>query len=295
MFRYMVPLLTRRLPLYIPDLPGYGESTHSDPTTESSSKRSWSIDILTGLSIILNLPEGCPKQPIILVGHDRGGHLAHRLAVDFSHPTLQHSIHSHFNLLGVCLLDIVPALAQFEALSNPITAAEKFHRGFLAGPLAEEMMTAYGGGRFAEKMIWQWSGLSESDDDGDETGRRTRLVEGIAEYRTVFDRPEVIKAVCADYRAAAYVDAAEQVEDEKEGRRIEVDLLAVWSSKSFAGVDVKEVWRKWTNEEKAKVEGVEIGGEVGHFLCEEAPVETGEAVSMWVERLVKKWEGEGGA
>ncbi|RPA86689.1 alpha/beta-hydrolase [Ascobolus immersus RN42] len=291
LWRYIIPLLPD-YPLYIPDIPGYGESKHTKITNETFSKRALGTDILTALSTILDVKEG-KKQNIILIGHDRGARIIHRLAVDYSHPKAASSsaadVLSKFEILGAGLLDIVPTVVQFESFQNGKVAAGTFHWSFLAAkhPLPENMIAAYGGGKFCRDMILGWSGLK----DDDESERATRVKEGAEEYVKSFDTTMTIEASCADYRAAAEVDAEEQVEDQKEWRKIRVPTLVMFSETYLGSrYDVETVWTEWTGvidgSRKLKVKGV--GNGVGHFLPEEAPAETAETLKEWIEELLTK-------
>lgn len=209
--------------------------------------------------------------------------------MDYSHSTnpSDRAILDRFNILGAGLLDIVPTKIQFESLQDPKVAAGTFHWSFLAfkEPMPEEMIKAYGGGRFARDLILTWSGLDS--DEGANDGRRERVEEGVEEYVKSFDTEETIRASCADYRSAAMVDVDEQVEDQREGRKVEVDTLVVYSEKYLGSrYKVGEVWKDWVKE-GTRLECRGIGRDVGHFLPEEEPKETAEALRTWVERLLK--------
>jgi haloacetate dehalogenase len=93
--------------------------------------------------------------------------------------------------------------------------------------------------------------------------------EARAEYLRHFKNPEVIHAICEDYRAGATFDF--QLDEADRGRKkIACPLLALWGSRGALQnwYDVLEVWRGWADD----VRGRAI--ESGHFLAEEAPDET---------------------
>lgn len=104
-------------------IPGYGESTHSatPSNTAAYSKRAIGNIILEALKKLLKTPE----RKIILLGHDRGARIIHRLAVDAAEGFLQEKY--GFDLLGVALLDIVPTIVQFASFADPAVAAATFH------------------------------------------------------------------------------------------------------------------------------------------------------------------------
>jgi pimeloyl-ACP methyl ester carboxylesterase len=138
MWRHTVPLLPPDIPLFIPDLPGYGRSA---PLSVPSSKVKQGAAIVSTLSAILPSNR---KHPIVLVGHDRGARICHRLAVDNS-PT------SNLPILGVVFLDIVPTLVQWRTFADPKASMGCFHLAFLAEvEVATAMIHAQGGDVWAK-------------------------------------------------------------------------------------------------------------------------------------------------
>jgi haloacetate dehalogenase len=96
--------------------------------------------------------------------------------------------------------------------------------------------------------------------------------EAIAEYCRSFRDPASISATCEDYRAAASIDLVHDEADRD--RRVGAPLLALWGTQGLVGrlYDVVSVWR----EKASDVTG--YGFPVGHFLPEEAPRETANAL-----------------
>jgi pimeloyl-ACP methyl ester carboxylesterase len=89
--------MPHKCPLFVPDLPGYGASA---PITKND-KLSVGKVILAALQTEVkrsSLGNSATNIPVILVGHDRGARIAHRLAV---------SGHQGVNIKGICLVDIV--------------------------------------------------------------------------------------------------------------------------------------------------------------------------------------------
>lgn len=199
--------------------------------------------------------------PIILIGHDRGARVSHRLTVS-GFPGL--------SILGVCLIDIVPTSTQWQHYSSPALAAKEvtgyFHWPFLANvPLATRMITAYGASTFCTEMIQSWAGKNS-------TGLSAlKSDDSLAVYGGFFENEEVVRASCEDYKHGASTDLEAQEEDQKAGRKIEKPLLLIYG-KDFIGkrYDFGTVWNEWVKE------GVEIqhhglGDGIGHFGAEEAP------------------------
>lgn len=259
--------------MFVPDIPGYGESTYSaaPSNTTAYSKREIGNIILEALKRLLDAPE----RKIILLGHDRGARIIHRLAVDAAEGILQENY--GFNLLGITLLDIVPTIVQFASFTDPAVAAATFHWSFLAAPspLPENMIEALGGDIFVDSLIRKWTG----------TSGESQVSLSIPIYAAYFKRPSIIAASCADYRAGALVDAPEQVADQKKGRKISCPTYVLYSEGYLGSrYEVGKVWNDWVDGGKGllRVEGV--GNGVGHFLCEEAPEEVTNGVLRWIRK-----------
>ena len=79
--------------------------------------------------------------------------------------------------------------------------------------------------------------------------------------------PESVHGICADYRAGATVDYADDKADEAEGRTIAAPTLMLWGSKGFAVAngDPLAIWRRWAR----SVTGRAVDS--GHFIPEEDP------------------------
>ena len=181
-----------------------------------------------------------------VVGHDRGGRVAHRMALD--HPT-------HVERLA--LIDIAPTATMY-ANTNREFATRYFWWFFLIQPfdVPEHMI-----GADPEYFLRQHIGRQlKSTDAANE--------ELFQQYLRCYRDPATIHAICEDYRAAASIDLEHDAADA--GRKVEAPLLALWGAKGVVGslFDVLETWR-----EKA----VNVSGRVldcGHTLQEERPDET---------------------
>ena len=105
--------------LVMPDLRGYGDSSHDVGDTDHAhySKRAMAqevIDLLDHLGV----------QDFFLCGHDRGGRVAHRLALD--HPS---------RVKKLCVIDIAPTLDMYAATDFAYARAY-YHWFHLIQPLS---------------------------------------------------------------------------------------------------------------------------------------------------------------
>ncbi|KAL1607269.1 hypothetical protein SLS59_002232 [Nothophoma quercina] len=275
LWRHVIPLLPSH-PLFIPDLPGYGNSA---PPSQHD-KVSIGLLILSALSELLSSGTSTVDTPrsVVLIGHDRGARVAHHL-----HLSSPSSPVGSFHIKGLALLDIVPTLSQWAIGDEAEKATGWFHWSFLANPsIAIPMINAYGGGKWARNMIQRWSG---NDEDGK---RKLRDGDALDVYSAFFDRPSVIEATTFDYEAGATKDVVFEREAIGQGRKIEVPLLLVYSAgflSKRAKKSILEVWSEpwsaWSN----SITECPIGGGVGHFVPEEAPEETAEALRNWLKAL----------
>lgn len=183
-------------------------------------------------------------------GHDRGGRVAYRLALDAPEAVEK-----------LAVLDIVPT-AQMWAGMDAALAMTTYHWMFLAQPAPfPETLIAAAPDFFLDRTLASWTGTGTLD---------CFPAPSLAAYREALTRPANIHAFCEDYRAGASLDRAYDEADRAAGRKIEAPLLALWGG---AGIPAKgrsplPVWREWAND----VRGEAI--DCGHFLPEEAPAET---------------------
>ena len=96
--------------------------------------------------------------------------------------------------------------------------------------------------------------------------------QAMAEYLRCFSNPDTIHASCEDYCAAATIDLEHDKHDLS--AKLAMPLLVLWGQKGAMerNYDVLSAWR----ERATNVRGKAL--ECGHYLAEECPEETAEAL-----------------
>lgn len=242
--------LTRRL--IIPDLPGYGLS-QTEPGAAAAEKRAWA-------RALAGLMDAVEIGAADIAGHDRGGRLAYRFALD--HPS---------RVRRLIVLDILPTIAYWRGLATQDFALKIYHWMFLAqpAPLPETLIGA-APEFYIEDKLSRWSG------GGDLSAFDPGALEA---YKDNARRPERLAAMCDDYRAGAGMDAANDADDEAHGRKIAAQTLALWGAAGLAQRSAAplEIWSRWCAQDVAGA-----GLKCGHFLPEEAPEQTASEVSRFL-------------
>ena len=235
-WRDVAPQLAKKFTVVAADLRGYGDSS-KPPDGENHlnySKRAMAqdqVEVMASLGF----------QKFAVVGHDRGGRVAHRMALDHADRVTK-----------LAILDIVPTYKVLHSVTNELATAN-FHWWFLIqkAPLPETLI-----GNSAE--VWLRS-------------RFERIPPGIlskeafAEYLRSFTLPGSIHASCEDYRAGATIDLVHDAADLD--HKISCPVLILWGQRGAWPklYDVLEVWR----ERASNATGKEMP--TGHFIAEEKP------------------------
>lgn len=244
MWAGVAPDLADRFTVVVPDLRGYGHSSSPDSTGgENYTKRAMARDMVAVMRAL-------GFERFRLAGHDRGGRVAYRLALD--HPQAVERL---------ALLDIIPTIEMWERV-DARRAVSSYHWSFLAQPNPmPERLIAGDPVFYLDHTLASWT-----------RGKSTApfASEALAEYRKCFSRPGGIHGPCEDYRAGATLDPEHDRGDREAGRRIACPTLVLWGSEGTpaSSGDVLAIWRDWAED----VRGEAI--ESGHFLVEEAPDET---------------------
>lgn len=181
-----------------------------------------------------------------VVGHDRGGRCAYRMALD-----------SPGVVTACAVLDVVPTGDAF-ARADAEFALGHWVWSFLAAPALVPELLGKAPQVLVEHVLDAWA-----DDPG------ALPADVRAEYAAALADPVTGHAVCEEYRAAATLDVAHD-EADRGVRRITCPLLALWSATGAvaAWYEPLALWRAWADDVR--------GGPLpcGHFLTEEAPGDT---------------------
>jgi haloacetate dehalogenase len=218
-----------------PDLRGYGRSRGPHPTPDHSAhcKRAVAADVG-------GVMDALGHERFFLAGHDRGGPVALRLALD--QPD---------RVLRLAALDCIPISEHLRRVDAAFAAAY-WHWFFFAQPQTPERVIN------ADPDSWY---------DGDPA---VMGAENYAEWRAATRNPEVVRAMREDYRAGLTIDRAHEEADRAAGTRLNCPVLALWSLRDDLEKlhgDPRLIWRNWA----AQVDGGGIDS--GHHMAEEAPVE----------------------
>lgn len=144
------------------------------------------------------------------------------------------------------------------------------------------MLAAYGGGKWALDMIDRWSGTNPQGKAKLESDNALEV------YSAFFDQESVIEASCRDYEAGATSDVDAESAAVEQGRSIDVPLLLIYSQGFLPKRAVKpvpEVWGPPWSKSQDLVTDYPIGDGIGHFVPEEAPELSAEALLKWLPTL----------
>lgn len=221
-----------------PDLRGYGDSGKpaSDADHLPYSKRVMAADNVA-------LMDALGHGRFSVIGHDRGGRVGHRMALDHPHAVER-----------LMVLDIAPTLTMYDRTDQAFATAY-FWWFFLIQPFdLPERMIGSDPEYFLRKHIAGQVKVPGSVSE-----------EVIAEYLRCYRDPATIHAICEDYRAAAGVDLDHDRADV--AARMACPLWAVWGARGVVGqtYDVAATWA----EKASDVTGVAL--ECGHAIPEEVP------------------------
>jgi haloacetate dehalogenase len=241
MWRFLAPKLAENHTVICVDLRAYGRSGIPTSTNDHFpySKRAMANELVEVMAKL-----GFPT--FILIGHDRGGRVSYRMALD--HPK---------NVERLAVFDVIPIL---EAWSRADA-------------------------RFAQ-AYWPWSLLSQKEPLPEmyllaapdavfrnPFGQGSFGQEILEEYVSTYRDPVRVHGICEEYRAAApaSIDVEHDRADKEASKRIECPMLHLWAEGGWLDTYYAKdggplgIWRQWA----PHVQGRAIKG--GHFFPEENP------------------------
>ena len=236
----VAPALAKHFTVIASDLRGYGASSKPQGLADHStySKRAMASDQAQLMNAL-----GFSHYGVL--GHDRGGRVAHRLALDYG---------KQVNKLMV--LDISPTLAMYEQTSMQF-ASSYWHWFFLIqkAPIPETMI-----GANTEFFMKQFMG-------GRHAGLSIFAPECWQEYILAMSDPACLHAMCEDYRAAASIDLEHDRQTIAQKQLLEMPVRVLWGEFGQVNACFKplEDWQKL---------GTDVSGQIlqsGHYIPEEIP------------------------
>jgi haloacetate dehalogenase len=250
MWRFLAPKLAEAHTVICADLRAYGRSGIPASTDDHFpySKRAMAKE-LVDLMASLGFPT------FTLIGHDRGGRVSYRMALD--HPK---------SVERLAVFDVIPILeawnrsdARFARTYWPwvlLAQQQPLPESYLLGAPEAVFKNPFGQGSFGLEIL--------------------------DEYLATFRDPERIHGICEEYRAAASIDVEHDRADKEASRQIECPMLHLWAEggplDTFYAKDGGPlgIWRLWA----PGVHGQEMKG--GHFFPEENPDDTADLVKKFL-------------
>src|SRR5271156_4277128 len=250
MWRFLAPKLAENHTVICVDLRAYGQSGIPASTGDHFpySKRAMAKELVETMDTL-----GFPT--FTLIGHDRGGRVSYRLALD--HPT-------HVERLAV--FDVIPILeawnrsdARFAQTYWPwilLSQKEPLPESYLLGAPKAVFDNPFGQGSFGPEVL--------------------------EEYVSTYRDPARVRGICEEDRAAATIDVEHDRADKEASRRIECPMLHLWAEggplDTFYAKDNGPlgIWRRWA----PHAQGQAMKG--GHFFPEENPEETAVLVNEFL-------------
>jgi haloacetate dehalogenase len=212
---------------------------------------------------VIDLLDHLGVKDFFLCGHDRGGRVAHRLAVD--HPG---------RVKKLCVIDIAPTLDMYDATDFAFARAY-YHWFHLVqpAPLPELMI----GGNVKAYLHAKLGGWGSQ-------GLGYIEPEALVEYERCFcdptpnaqGLPAHIHSACEDYRASAGIDLRHDRESRARGDKIACDTLVLWGERGVVN-RLFQPLELWQAQCSARVSGQSLPA--GHFIPEELPGQTAQALA----------------
>lgn len=249
MWHGVAPLLARQFSVIAADLPGYGASD----CAENMSKRALARTLVAAMAAL-------GHERFAVVGHDRGGRVAYRMALD--HPAA---------VTAAAVLDVVPTHDVWDRADARLALAFwPFSLLAQPAPLPERLIVA-APEAVVDNALAEWG------------TPRAVFADAVRDvYVAALRDPAHVHAICEEYRAAAGIDREHDAADLAAGRRIGCPLLALWSASGALASWYADaggplgLWRRWADD----VRGEAVDG--GHFFPEEHPTDTAARIAAFL-------------
>ncbi|MEN9560551.1 MAG: hypothetical protein RLZZ502_1762 [Pseudomonadota bacterium] len=250
-WRQVAPLLVEHFDCIMPDLRGYGDS---DKPRETEHNRFDTMNKRVMANDLVALMQHLGHRQFAVVGHDRGGRVAHRMAVD--HPD---------TVTKLSVLDISPTVHMYQNTTRAFAQAYWWWFYLIQpAPWPERAITACPRDYLDPKIGYGPAGMTPFAD-----GAYDAYLRYLSDYDTNH-------SMCNDYRAAAHRDYEWEVADLAAGRLIQCPLQALWGEQGVVHRLFSPL-NDWANRTH---HGVVSGQPLpcGHYLPEEQPKATAEAL-----------------
>jgi haloacetate dehalogenase len=237
MWHKIAPAFAEDFAVVASDLRGYGDSSkpHGESDHGTYSFRAMARDQVEVMKAL-------GHDRFMVVGHDRGARVAHRMALD--HPR---------TVRKAAVLDILPTLTLYEMTDAEFATAYWEWFFFIQGHDFPEALIGAAPEGFLRYEL------------GPLVDRGVMAPEAWTEYLRCISDPSAIHAMCEDYRAGASIDLEHDRSDLD--RKIICPLLVLWGAENpiWKRFDMLDIWRQRAE----RVEGEALL--CGHYLPEEAP------------------------
>lgn len=253
-WRHVAPRLARDHTVVVADLRGYGQSSapEDDAGHETYAKRSMAADMVAAMADL-------GFRRFSVAGHDRGGRVAYRLALDTPEAVER-----------LVAVEMAPT-AHYWRNFGAAMALKAYHWTFLAQPAPlPERLIASDPQFYLDWTLRSWTADKTLDVFADGA---------LDAYRGAFAQAERIAACCADYRAGAGPDRAHDEADLAAGRTIAAPTLLIAGTRGFpaASGDPARHWRDLAPDLST------VSVDCGHFPAEETPDAVVAAISDFLK------------
>jgi haloacetate dehalogenase len=242
MWRFVAPKLAEAHTVICVDLRAYGHSGIPASTDDHFpySKRAMAQELV-------DLMEKLGFPTFGLIGHDRGGRVSYRLALD--HPK---------KVERLAVFDVIPIFeawnrsnARFAQTYWPwvlLSQREPLPESYLLGAPEAVFHNPFGQGSFGPHIL--------------------------EEYVSTYRDPARVHGICEEYRAAATIDVEHDRADKEASKTIQCPMLHLWAKGGPLDIFYEKdggplgIWRQWA----PRARGQAMKG--GHFFPEENPDDT---------------------